>query len=648
LYKSNPNAGSPSKPQNLKTVYNYSYQTVLTWNGNSEPNLTGYKIYKAKTTGDVPSSYTYLTNVSSSSTSWTDNEINVDNPTYKIFYKISSTNSNNKESVLSEYSSINYVTNTVTTNTTLNGDIKVGSNTTVQSGVTLTIAAGSTINFANGSSLIINGYGTLIANGTLSSPITFDFISPNYTTENGIKLTNGSMGTINYCQIRNAYRGIYENSVTLNVTNSAFSGCTNGLYLSNSSPTVQYCNFHDNTNAGIYLINYASPNLYNNSMSNNYYGVYSITYSTPHFGLGSTRGKNEIRNNYCGIYCWNNSLPMLGQSSPLNGGYNNLVNAAHNIDNESSGTVYANHIWWGDIAPANFKIYGSTLSTNYLTGDTTRAFPPLSKTSGNSDIPMLSELDKAYQLIASNNPAQARTVCLNLINNYPTYSVSYNALNLLKETYSENELSSKKDIYNSIFNNKVKKDLYATAGLILSNIDKENKLKHIDNVINNYTGQAVIELALFDKFVFYYFEEQDRDNSLAISKELDALFPKSQGAIEAHRILGDETFYKIQASNEQSLQKTASQTPTEFALLGNYPNPFNPTTRINYQLPKDGLVTLKVYDILGREVASLVNENQKAGNYSIPFDASKLSSGIYIYTIHANDFIQSKKMNLVK
>ena len=141
MYVNTSQNAAPSKPQNLAAVYNSSHQTVLTWNGNGEPNLTGYKIYKAKTTGGIPSTYTYLTNVSSSLTSWTDNEINVDNSTYKIFYKISSTNSNNYESVLSDYSSINYVANTVTTSTLLNGNIKIGSNTTVQSGVTLTIAA---------------------------------------------------------------------------------------------------------------------------------------------------------------------------------------------------------------------------------------------------------------------------------------------------------------------------------------------------------------------------------------------------------------------------------------------------------------------------------------------------------------------------
>ena len=85
-----------------------------------------------------------------------------------------------------------------------------------------------------------------------------------------------------------------------------------------------------------------------------------------------------------------------------------------------------------------------------------------------------------------------------------------------------------------------------------------------------------------------------------------------------------------------------------FELLQNYPNPFNPKTEIKYQLPLNGFATLKVYDILGREVATLVDENQPAGNYSVPFDASKLASGIYIYTFHANDFVQSKKMILMK
>ena len=89
-------------------------------------------------------------------------------------------------------------------------------------------------------------------------------------------------------------------------------------------------------------------------------------------------------------------------------------------------------------------------------------------------------------------------------------------------------------------------------------------------------------------------------------------------------------------------------TPNSYSLVQNYPNPFNPTTTINYQLKFGGQVTLKVYNILGREVATLVNEEKPAGNYSIVFDAGKLSSGIYFYRLQTGNFVATKKMILLK
>ena len=80
----------------------------------------------------------------------------------------------------------------------------------------------------------------------------------------------------------------------------------------------------------------------------------------------------------------------------------------------------------------------------------------------------------------------------------------------------------------------------------------------------------------------------------------------------------------------------------------NYPNPFNPSTKINWQSPVSGWQTLKVYDVLGNEVATLVNEYRKAGNYEINFDASKLSSGVYCYQLRTGEFVETKKMILVK
>ncbi|MCU0344429.1 MAG: T9SS type A sorting domain-containing protein [Ignavibacterium sp.] len=88
--------------------------------------------------------------------------------------------------------------------------------------------------------------------------------------------------------------------------------------------------------------------------------------------------------------------------------------------------------------------------------------------------------------------------------------------------------------------------------------------------------------------------------------------------------------------------------PIEYALEQNYPNPFNPTTTIRYQLPKDGLVTMKVYDILGAEVVTLVNEEKVAGKYEVNFNAATLASGVYIYRLSINDYINVKKMVLVK
>jgi hypothetical protein len=90
------------------------------------------------------------------------------------------------------------------------------------------------------------------------------------------------------------------------------------------------------------------------------------------------------------------------------------------------------------------------------------------------------------------------------------------------------------------------------------------------------------------------------------------------------------------------------QEPREFLLLQNYPNPFNNSTIISYQIPTDKFVTLIVYDVLGNQVTTLVNENKKAGYHSISFNASDLSSGVYIYQLIAEKYISSKKMILLK
>lgn len=90
------------------------------------------------------------------------------------------------------------------------------------------------------------------------------------------------------------------------------------------------------------------------------------------------------------------------------------------------------------------------------------------------------------------------------------------------------------------------------------------------------------------------------------------------------------------------------EAPIEFALTQNYPNPFNPSTMISYSIPQNSFVTLKVYDVLGKEIATLVNETKSAGSYDVRFDATGLSNGVYFYTISADNFTSTKKMLLMK
>jgi hypothetical protein len=86
----------------------------------------------------------------------------------------------------------------------------------------------------------------------------------------------------------------------------------------------------------------------------------------------------------------------------------------------------------------------------------------------------------------------------------------------------------------------------------------------------------------------------------------------------------------------------------DYALLQNYPNPFNPTTTINYSVPKTSFVTIKVYDVLGRAAATLVNENIQAGNHSVIFNTNKLVSGIYFYRMESGSYSQTKKLLILK
>jgi hypothetical protein len=106
-------------------------------------------------------------------------------------------------------------------------------------------------------------------------------------------------------------------------------------------------------------------------------------------------------------------------------------------------------------------------------------------------------------------------------------------------------------------------------------------------------------------------------------------------------------------SSERFVLNRKAVIPISFALHQNFPNPFNPTTTLRYDLPSEALITLSIYDMLGREITQLVNTTQEAGFKSVRWDGKDsmgraVSAGVYLYRIEAGEFVQTKKMVLLK
>jgi len=112
------------------------------------------------------------------------------------------------------------------------------------------------------------------------------------------------------------------------------------------------------------------------------------------------------------------------------------------------------------------------------------------------------------------------------------------------------------------------------------------------------------------------------------------------GFNESYEFTGAALIDGIEKVNETKLE--------DYFLSQNYPNPFNPSTTLSYTIPELGLVELNVYDVLGREVATLVNKEQSTGSYDVQFNANSLTSGIYFYQLKVGSFVESKKMILVR
>ncbi|MDP2362305.1 MAG: T9SS type A sorting domain-containing protein, partial [Ignavibacteria bacterium] len=158
----------------------------------------------------------------------------------------------------------------------------------------------------------------------------------------------------------------------------------------------------------------------------------------------------------------------------------------------------------------------------------------------------------------------------------------------------------------------------------------------IDKIINGYSMATVY----FDSVVIL--NQTTAICSLNTSTQIIELEIDFDGDGIIDTVIAPIILTNVENENNSSLL------PKDYMLSQNYPNPFNPTTKITYALPKSSLVQIKIFNLLGQEIATLVNEEKSAGFYEMDFNASDLPSGVYLYKLQAGDFVQTKKMILLK
>jgi len=172
---------------------------------------------------------------------------------------------------------------------------------------------------------------------------------------------------------------------------------------------------------------------------------------------------------------------------------------------------------------------------------------------------------------------------------------------------------------------------YSKSDSIISNLPVIPN--HTPSPVNiNYNISVQLDTLLMnDGFVFNY-----------------KFWAKDKGIIPEYSNSPDTGYYQCIWDTTITAIKTEAALLQDFSLAQNYPNPFNPTTSIKYQVPEISFVTIKIYDVLGNEITTLVNEEKSAGIYEIEFNGTELPSGIYFYSLQAGNFVETRKMILLK
>jgi parallel beta-helix repeat protein len=601
---------------------------------------------------------------------------------------------------------VQYISGNITENTEWSGIVNVLGTVTVNAGVTLTITPGTTIFFNGGSSLYVNG--TLNAAGNSSQRITFDRNGVSGTW-GGIRFNSGSSGTVSYCDIKHAVYGIYCTGASPTISNNTITNCSaDGIYLYNAAPSIKWNTISNNMGSGVY--SHGSPSyvyLYRNTITGNQGAGINAYDSDLWLSQPGGSGYNAIRQNNQGITAaYNSCVYLVGMGGP-----NSAYNCVHNntgleVTAAYNSTVQAPKTFWNRPSPytpwpSDYSLYYSTFTySNPLSSDPNPGCPslpqnlmvagtsseltdsPMQKTSVESSSTAASEEDDLLPVVQleiegkyTEAIAQATLLWTNELQQAASTSQKeivkrqarkWRILTCLASCYRAAGRKDFVDFLNKEIRPKLSiyDELYAATleleGRSLVNEGKYKKaIENWDILKIRFAKKASVHsYALYNLAYTYYDVLGDKAKAGEYFEELKAKYPDDEMTWHCRVLFGETD--SLNYHKGAALQKEAfaeAYLPEEFGISQNYPNPFNPATTICYQLPGAGtryIVSLKVYDLLGREVARLVDGVKEAGYYTATFDGSRLASGIYFTRFvvqpenETRPFVQVKKMLLMK
>ncbi|MCK9243793.1 MAG: T9SS type A sorting domain-containing protein [Candidatus Marinimicrobia bacterium] len=597
-----------------------------------------------------------------------------------------------------DYFGLADVSGTISSNTTWTENfIHVTGDVTVNSGVTLEIDSGVFVLFDEDTRMTVNG--TLIAEGTDENPIVFTSFNENPAKNDwyGIRFEDSSVDAsckIKYCNIKYAQYGIYCNRANPKIQNNSISHSNYGIYLYQSSPAYMETNLISDNGTGIYgtssdpiitdnliinngsgvLFSGGSPKFFENTIQdNNIYGVYFVSGSSPEFGptSGSGKGNNVITENSYGVYAQYYSDLFMGSHGYYPGarigGYNSICN---NSTRDATAYFYtdieAEYNWWGT-SPVRIASYGSSINYSYALGSDPGGGSSLAKPTfedyseynsknkwagfdpDNPDVNSLSDLWLwGYYLFLDGKIEDAISVYKILVENFSNNEYANIALVKMYHLYNKIGKEGLSDYLNGLLSNsKIDSNVYPMAHSLLINIYLDDKdvskaLYETERIISKYPNSITEEMAMYAMVLTALNDLGDKEKALKYTEMLKQKYPEDDLTYMAREAIGEVVTWSLSKPITEP-ESEDFNIPDCYTLSQNYPNPFNPVTTIKYDLPQAVTVKLQVFDLTGRLVQTLVNENKPAGRYSAVWNAQNVSSGIYFIRLSAGDFTAVKK-----